>query len=339
MRNKSGKILLIILLASLIGWQGSACAKTKKHHVAQPPTPQTILINEMVEKYNFNRKDLVHLFNNIQVVHAVIPEITHPMEAQTWHAYRGYFVKESRAYRGAIFWRNHEEALNRAAKQYGVPSSIIVAILGVETDYGKGFGKYPVLDTLYTLTFYYPPRADFFRQQLKEYLLLTRELGIDPTSIHGSYAGAMGFPQFMPSSYRYYAVDYDGDGKADLFHDSPDVIGSVANYFKENGWQRGQPVAIQARVATNRYRAIINSSLKTKYPITEFEKYGVIPEQIVPDNMPANLLVFNNKGEYEYWLGLHNFYVITRYNASPVYAMAVYQLALAIEDQYRKMKK
>jgi membrane-bound lytic murein transglycosylase B len=373
MKNKIWKIILIFLAASLIFSQSNVLAKTTKHHTAKhcthhqqknkqkhkyvkkhkkihtalkkhrhistPPTPQEVFINEMVEKYKFNRKQLTILFKHINVNHEIIPEITHPFEGKAWYVYRHYFVKDERAERGALFWLNNEKVLDRASKQYGVPSSIIVAILGVETDYGRGQGKYPVLDTLYTLAFYYPPRADFFRQQLVEYLLLTRDLAIDPTSIRGSYAGAMGFPQFMPSSYRYYAVDYSGNGKIDLFHNTADVIGSVANYFKENGWERGQPVVVQARVVGNGYQTLINNTLKTRYQIAEFEKHGVVPEQNVSDSMAANLMAFKGYGENEYWLGLHNFYVITRYNPSPAYAMAVYQLAGKIEDKYRELKK
>lgn len=342
------KTIIFFLAASLLLWQGGSFAKSHKkttnhsqakHLTHSVPTAQSVFIDEMVTKYNFDRKKLTILFSQIKVRNEVLPQIKHPFEKKAWYAYRRYFVKDERAQRGALFWLKNEGVLNEASKKYGVPPSIIVAILGVETDYGMGEGRDPVLDTLYTLAFYYPPRADFFRQQLAEFLLLARELDVDPTTILGSYAGAMGMPQFMPSSYRYYAVSYSGKKSIDLFKNVPDVVMSVANYFKENGWQQGQPVAVQARVVGNGYQAIINSSLKAKYPLSSLEKHGITSEQIIPDDTLANLIVFQGKEEYEYWLGLHNFYVITRYNPSPAYAMAVYQLALRIEDKYRALKK
>jgi len=211
-----------------------------------------------------------------------------------------------------------------------VPPHIIVAILGVETLYGKHQGNYRVIDALSSLAFSYPRREKFFKKELAQFLLLTREENIDPLSIKGSYAGAMGQPQFMPSSYRYYAVDGTGNRKRDLLNSDADVIFSIANYFKQHGWQAKQDIVAPAIVKNSKYVAINAAARKAKYPIKTLAKYDIRPLKPQPDARLAGLIILNAKTQPEFWLGFNNFYVITRYNTSKLYAMAVYELAQEI---------
>ena len=212
-----------------------------------------------------------------------------------------------------------------------MPPEIIVAIIGVETRYGRHAGRYPVLDALSTLGFHYPPRAAFFRSELEQFLLLTREEHMDPATPLGSYAGAMGRPQFMPSSFRNYAVDFDGDGRRDIWRNDADVIGSVANYFARHGWVRGGPIAQRIHALDPaRFEDVIEAGFKPAFRVAELRARGLRLAAPLPDDTRAALLALKRDGETQYWLALHNFYVITRYNHSPLYAMAVYQLADAI---------
>ena len=226
--------------------------------------------------------------------------------------------------------------MKRAEDVYGIQPQIIISIIGVETQYGQYKGKDKVMDSLATLAFHYPKRADFFRGELEQFLLLTREQNIDPLSLKGSYAGAMGIPQFISSSYREYAVDFDSDGKKDLWLNPIDAIGSVANYFNRHGWETGQLVAFPVSITGNRVNEIINSDLKPHIRPHELIKYGLILNQDITDTVLLKVLKFEQKDHYDYWLGLHNFYVITRYNHSALYAMAVYQLSESIKIEYEK---
>ena len=283
-------------------------------------------IDEMVERHNFDRNDLELKFELAEKLDGVLEAIAKPAEkVLTWREYRPIFVTSKRIRRGNEFLRLHRELLKRAEKEYGVPAEIITAIIGVETYYGRLSGKTQVFDSLVTLGFDYPPRSRFFLSELEQFLLLTREEDIDVSVIRGSYAGAMGMPQFISSSYREYAVDFDGDGKRDLWNSTADVIGSVANYFKVHGWKNGGQVVVPARVDGQIEET--RNKLKPHTSIVDLAKKGVVPKVAVDNDAKATVITLEGKRGKEYWLGLDNFYVITRYNHSALYAMAVYQLS------------
>ena len=224
--------------------------------------------------------------------------------------------------------------LDKAEKAYGVPREIITAIIGVETRYGRNTGRYKVIDSLVTLAFHYPKRAGFFRSELEQFLLLTREQGLDPLEVTGSYAGAMGISQFISSSYRNYAVDFDIDGKTDIWNNPSDAIGSVANYFKMHGWKPGKQIAFRARAEGDQYLQELDGDLLPDKKVRDLAEYGIYPVTPVNPDTMVKLLRFETREGDELWLGLQNFYVITRYNHSPLYAMAVFQLAMEILNQY-----
>lgn len=261
---------------------------------------------------------------------SIVDAISRPAERKPWYQYRPIFVTPDRARGGVEFWEANEELLARAEQTYGVPPEIIVAIIGVETRYGKHTGRYPVLDALATLAFGYPKRAAFFRKQLEHFLLLTLEENIQPVDAKGSYAGAMGKPQFIPSSYRSYAVDFDGDGQRDLWNSNADVIGSVGAYFQRHGWQQNRPIVTIAAGAGSRHDRLTEAGLKPSLPIEELRKEGIGTEIPLNPSTLASLVKLENENGPEYWIGLNNFYVITRYNHSHLYAMAVYQLSREI---------
>lgn len=287
-------------------------------------------VTDMVEKHGFERQSLMQIMDKARFRRDIIRVMRRPAEAKPWHQYRPIFVTQSRTRGGVQFWRDHKALLERAEKEFGVAPEMIVAIIGVETRYGGNTGNYRVIDSLSTLAFGYPKRAKFFRKQLEEFLLLSREENIDSTGAKGSYAGAMGMPQFMPSSYRAYAVDFDGDGKRDLLNSTADVIGSVANYFKVHGWKTDDTVTLRARAGGANLDALVDAGMKPSLSPQTLSKHGVEVAGELPENALASLIRLENKTEDEYWLGLHNFYVITRYNHSNLYAMAVYQLSQEI---------
>ncbi|MFI4956109.1 MAG: lytic murein transglycosylase B [Gammaproteobacteria bacterium] len=291
-------------------------------------------IQEMSKEYQFSPEALTALFKKVDIQESIIDAMNRPAEGKPWYEYRPLFVSHQSINNGVAYYNAHKDALLRAEKQYGVPASIIVAIIGVETRYGRVTGNYRVIEALSTLAFDYPKRAPFFRQELKEYLLLTREEKIDPMSLKGSYAGAMGTPQFMPSSYRKYAVDFTGDGKRNLWTNDSDAIGSVANYFKGYGWQTGAPVAFKLTYVPNA-NSIGLDNVEPNTPIGKLRAEGVKDLDNLNDNMMGTLLGYQLEDKKEIWLGLHNFYVITRYNKSPQYALAVYELGQAIEKRTR----
>jgi len=296
-------------------------------------------VQEMSRKHGFKLKYLRQLMARAHYRQSIINAITRPAEAKPWAAYRPIFVTPSRTKQGVAFWDENEALLEKAEKKYGVPPELIVAIIGVETRYGRHIGKYPVVDALSTLGFGYPKRAKFFKRELAEFLLLIREEQIAPESALGSYAGAMGLPQFIPSSYRAYAVDFDGDNQRDLWNSKADVIGSVAAYFKQHGWKRGGPVTTRASGVNNRHKAFVEAGMKPSLTVSKMRRSGITSEQPVAGNAIASLIRLEGKNGHEHWLGLHNFYVITRYNHSNLYAMAVYQLSREIlAERNRKAK-
>ncbi|WP_320893070.1 lytic murein transglycosylase B [Stutzerimonas stutzeri] len=290
-------------------------------------------IAEMTRDYGFASEQLRDLFKQAERKQAILDAISRPAErVKPWKEYRPIFLTDSRVAQGVDFWRENEAALSRAEAEYGVPAEIIVAIIGVETFYGRNTGSHRVIDALSTLGFDYPPRQPFFRQQLKEFLLLTREEQVDPLTLKGSYAGAMGLPQFMPSSFRAYAVDFDGDGHIDIWNNPTDAIGSAASYFKQHGWAAGEPVVARAKVSGERFEEGLTVGLESQKNAGELRALGWQFDKSVADQTAVTAFRLEGAEGDEYWLGLPNFYVITRYNRSVMYAMAVHQLSQLLAD-------
>jgi len=294
-------------------------------------------INKMVKKHHFNEQQIKQWFMAIRPRPDIIEAISNPAERTLpWHQYRKIFMIEKRIDGGVKFWQQHRQLLERAEKETGVPANIIVAILGVETLYNKYKGRHPVLESLATIGFDYPKRAKFFLSELEQFLLLAREENIDPLSLKGSYAGAMGGPQFISSSYRRYAIDFDNDGKRDIWNNPADMIGSIANYFKVHGWKKDQTITVKANVTGKQYKSVIGRKLKPRHTLNALNKMGVSSRQPLKPELKATLIELENTTGQEYWLGLNNFYVITRYNHSAMYAMAAYQLSRAITQRMKQ---
>lgn len=295
----------------------------------------------MVKKHHFAKPYLVSLFKEVKQRPQVIARINKPFEKEPWHIYQVVFINARHIKQGVLFWRQYEAALTRAEKQYGVPASIIVATIGIETKYGKRTGDYRVIDSLSSLGFSTSPRASFFRKELEEFLLLSKEQHLDPLKIMGSYAGAIGQPQFMPSSYRRYAVNFSHSGKTDLMNNEIDVIGSIANYYHQHGWMTHDLVAVPALTIGDRYHYLSKKNKLTQ-PLTvgELLRYGVVPKyHIDGDTKKVKVIELQNHYSKEYWLGFHNFNVIKRYNSSDLYAMAVYQLSYYIAELQERLPK
>lgn len=256
--------------------------------------------------------------------------------ARSWQRYRARFLDSARIQAGLAFWESHAASLRAASAQFGVPEEIIAAIIGVETFYGRNTGNFETLSTLATLAFDYPPRAPLFRGELEHLFLLAREQGRDPASYYGSYAGAIGFPQFLPSSIRRFAVDFDGNGRIDFDADPTDAIGSVANYLARHGWQRGAPVAVPALLQPGAdVQPLIDAGIEPTLTPQRLAASGITAATIDAPDTPATLVDLATPGDRtEYWLGYRNFYVITRYNKSSFYAMSVFELARALRDQH-----
>ena len=253
-----------------------------------------------------------------------------------WHQYRHIFITDKRIEQGAEFWREHASLLTEVSLKTGVPAEIIIAIIGVETFYGTYRGKDPVFDSLVTLAFDYPKRSKFFSRELEQLLLLAKEQNLDSKALMGSYAGAMGMPQFIASSYRSYAVDFDGDGQANLFDSIPDIFASVANYFVKHGWRANEPVAGPLTALENNSIDRLNPGVKLQYKWSDLSRNGLYSKTELDPDTAVALVKLEQKNVAEYWVGLQNFYVITRYNHSELYAMAVYQLSLLIKDRMRQ---
>lgn len=282
----------------------------------------------MTRDYGFAGEQLTALFDQVERKQAILDAISRPAEkVKPWKDYRPIFITDSRISKGVDFWNRNAEALARAEQEYGVPAQVIVAIIGVETFYGGNTGSWRVLDALSTLCFDYPPRAEFFCQQLREFLILAREQQLDPLTLKGSYAGAMGLPQFMPSSFRAYAVDFDGDGHIDIWNNPVDAIGSVASYFKRHGWVAGEPVVSRAHVKGEQADSGLTQGLDPVKNVGDLRALGWSSADVLRDDIQVTAFRFDGAEGEEYWMGLPNFYVITRYNRSAMYAMAVYQLS------------
>ncbi len=320
-------ILLLTLLATAFAAPVQCAPKSVSKAMRQ-------FVDEMVRVHKFKRTALTKLLQQAQVQDSIIEAMNRPAEGKPWYEYREIFITPARVNGGREFWQQHADELQRAEQEYGVPAQIIIAIIGVETRYGDNQGNYRVLDALTTLAFHYPKRAQFFRRELQEFLLLARQEKLDPLTVKGSYAGAMGVPQFMPSSYRRYAVDFDKDGKRDLLTSTSDVIGSVANYFNKHNWSKGAPIITRAQAEADKHKKLIDKGPKPSTTLSALSKQGVlVNDPNLPPTTLGALIQLEDSNGPEHWVGLQNFYVITRYNHSPLYAMAVYQLSQQILAQ------
>lgn len=292
-------------------------------------------IDKMVNRHGFDRQQLQEILSQAKRLDSVLRLMDNQAPTTSvkppsgpngaWLRYRKKFITPDNVQNGVVFWNQYEDALNRAWQVYGVPPEIIVGIIGVETRWGRVMGKTRILDALATLSFNYPRRAEYFSGELETFLLMARDEQDDPLNLKGSFAGAMGYGQFMPSSYKQYAVDFSGDGHINLW-DPVDAIGSVANYFKAHGWVKGDQVAVMA----NGQAPGLPNGFKTKYSISQLAAAGLTPQQPLGNHQQASLLRLDVGTGYQYWYGLPNFYTITRYNHSTHYAMAVWQLGQAV---------
>jgi membrane-bound lytic murein transglycosylase B len=316
-----------------------AAASPPPNYAARPEVRE--FVDELVSEHAFDRRVLQRLFAQVRHQPPVIGAMQRPLlEPPKWYDYARPFLNSARVSGGVIWWKAHAEDLARAEERYGVPSEVIVAILGVETNYGRNIGGYRALDALATLAFDYPRRAEFFRGELKQFLLLARELGISPLVPKGSFAGALGVPQFMPGSYRRFAVDFDESGRADLWASPADIVGSVAHFLAEHGWQPGGPVLFRAAIVDEARDAVIgrlDGGISERQSLALWAAAGVTPadEPTGPVRESVGLLLLeeNEAGgpSTSYWIACHNFYVLTRYNRSRLYAAAVWELAKAIK--------
>jgi membrane-bound lytic murein transglycosylase B len=331
LRKMNAVLIALAFFGTLSACTSNAAAPGASGYAASPAAQA--FIDEMVKEHGFDRDELIVVFSQAQRREDILELMRKPAEKRLeWHEYRKIFLTQKRIDGGVAFWNNNAQLIEKAEKELGVDAQVMVAIIGVETRYGGNTGRHRVIDALSTLAFDYPPRSKFFRGELEQYLILAREEDIDLLTAKGSYAGAMGYGQFIPSSYRNFAIDFDADGKRDLWNSPADIIGSVANYMKVHGWTLGTTVATRATVSGDAYQAVLKQGLKPHTRIGELRHAGIEPQTTVPDDSLAALIELQYADGPGYWLGLNNFYVITRYNHSPLYAMAVYQLSEEIRQ-------
>ncbi len=317
----------------LAGAVGEAHAKSKDAEGAAPATvdPEFLeFARELNREGGLVESDVLATLAKAQVQQSILDAMSRPAEAKPWKDYRPIFLTDKRRDDGIAFYLANRELIERAAEEFGVAPEIIVAIIGVETSYGANYGRYKVLDALVTLTFHYPPRAKFFRGELRQLFLLgDMHMAYPIDEMVGSYAGAMGWGQFIPTSVANFARDYDGDGRIDLWNSLPDIIGSVANYFSVHGWEKGKPVATLAITRADA-RALSPDGLDPVYPIEQLKTWGYTPTDATSPTELATLVRLEGQDGTENWLTFHNFFVISRYNRSPLYSMAVWQLSQEI---------
>jgi peptidoglycan lytic transglycosylase B len=325
--GRTAALVAALALAAAQAPASAAASYAKREDVRQ-------FISTMVQKHGFSKKRLESVFARVQAQPAVLKSMTlAPESSRAWQSYRAIFLDPQRIDAGVRFRSRHAEALERASAEFGVPEEIILGIIGVETTYGRNMGSYRVIDTLTTLAFDSPNRGEFFRAQLESFLLYTRETRTDVFRMKGSYAGAIGIPQFMPGSYRQFAVDYDGDGRKDLADSPADAIGSVANFLREHGWQRGQGVAVPATVTGSAARLLVDSGVKPLYRAADLPSFGVKPARDIDDDTLCSLIELESPAQpSEYWVAMHNFWVLTRYNRAVFYGVAVLELGRAISE-------
>jgi len=326
---------ILIMLGFLVAPAVSALEITAGDY--QGRADVAAFVERMAADSSYAEAELVELFGEVEKQEHLFAQLDRPAEKELeWYQYRRIFIKDKRIDRGVEFWQKHHQLLTEVSEKTGVPAEIIVAIIGVETFYGIYRGKDPVFDSLVTLAFDYPRRAKFFTTELEQFLLLAKEQGFEARALRGSYAGAMGMPQFISSSYRNYAIDFDGDGQVNLFDSIADITGSVANYFVRHGWQRDGRVARPLVAIENNSIDQLEEGVKPIYKWQDLKQSGLISDFDIDDQTPLALIRLQQSSHPEYWAGYKNFYVITRYNHSELYAMAVYQLAKLIRHKYKK---
>lgn len=323
------KRILALALVSIL----SASCQAQQHPGAEEFAARA------ASEYDLDQEEVILLLQNARFKKSIVDAMSRPAEAKPWYDYRPIFITEKRIRGGVEFWRENEALITLASEKFGVDPQIIVAIIGVETFYGGNTGSYRVLDALATLSFYYPDtgndRSDFFSRELMNFMVLGDEEGLPLEEATGSYAGAMGLGQFIPSSYREYAVDLDGDGRRDLWSSMPDIIGSVANYLHRHGWEMGQPITYPAAVAPGAdMEWAAKRNFKPKLTVAELAEKGFTPSEPVSGETLAAIARLEEKDGEHYFITFKNFYVITRYNRSPLYAMAVYELSEAIRKGF-----
>jgi membrane-bound lytic murein transglycosylase B len=321
----------VFLLVVILVFGRAAVAAEKKPPALSPEVEA--FIAEMVQKHGFEQKALHRLLSQVRPRPAVIKAMSAPGTARPWYEFRSRYIEPGRINAGLAFWHANAATLERAAREYGVPEEILVATIGVETYYGRHTGGFKVLDSVTMIAFNFPPRAELFRSELEQFLLLAREDHIDPATMRGSYAGAMGIPQFLPSSYRRFAIDFDGDGKRDIIHSRADAIGSVANYYRTFGWRTGEAVVVPAEADRSTIDALLEVGIKPQLKVSDLKSRGVVPIAPVDDGAEAALIMVEAETGPRYWLGLNNFYVITRYNRSVNYALTVHELAQELRSR------
>lgn len=293
------------------------------------------LYSSVTAESSYTEAQLEDLFANVKLQPRIIEIMDRPAESLPWHKYRKLFLTEKNITNGVEFWRQHADVLKRAEKEYSVPAEIIVATIGVETRYGTNTGGFKVIEALSTLGLDYPRRSKFFMKELHHFLLLSQEHKLDPLDVSGSYAGAIGYPQFMPSSYRAYAVDFDGSGQSDLYNSMADAIGSVANYYSRHHWKMGKPVGVPTELVKGSADKLATKGLKTNKTVAKLKKSGVRIDIDVASKTPAALLKLEGEAGPEYRVVFDNFFVITRYNTSQLYAMAIQLLSEEVREQYQ----
>ena len=296
-------------------------------------------VDRMVTTHGFERAELTRILDNAEIDEQILETISRPAErVLAWHEYREIFLNDTRISGGVEFWSTHADEILRASETYGVAPEMLVAILGVETYYGRRMGSHRVIDALATLAFAYPPRSEFFTSELEAFFLLVMEEGIDAEQALGSYAGAMGAGQFISSSYRAYAVDGNEDGRINLWDDWQDILASVANYFSAHGWRRDSPVVSRASLSETWSGPEPPNSMNLEQTVASLSGAGYVFSTELSGETPATVLSLEGQDEQEYWVGYHNFRVITRYNRSVMYALAAHQLGQTILAEYQRVR-
>lgn len=307
-----------------------ATDQTRSMSSALPAKVQSF-INYMVKQHHFDREKLVTIFSQVHYNDDVVSHITHPYEEKPWNMYRAHFITEQRIADGLRYWQKHEAALQYAQRRYGVPPSLIIAIIGIETNYGEHIGEYSAINALSTLAFRHESRAHFFTQELVQFFLLTEEQQLPVLQVKSSYAGALGIPQFMPSTYRHYAVTYQDGNHVDLLNNNDDAIVSIANYLALSGWHRNEPIACIFHHTKPFNMALVSTTAKPTTSINRLKSLGIQPNMSVSLDHPVAIVELHNEKNNEYWLAFHNFRVIMRYNPRIIYTMAIYQMSETLQ--------
>jgi membrane-bound lytic murein transglycosylase B len=332
MKNPIQRFSTIVILG-----MSSAIAQVVEVDMDMVQHAKGVFLERVITEHEFKRSEITRILDNAQIDAQILETISRPAErVLPWHEYRKIFLNDARIHGGVEFWRDHVHEVASASEVYSVAPELLVAILGIETYYGQRMGGYRVIDSLATLAFAYPPRSAFFTSELEAFFLLAREEGIDPEEVLGSYAGAMGAGQFISSSYRAYAVDGNADGQRNLWGNWQDILASVANYFSSHGWQWDQPVVDRASLSRTWSGTEFPNSMNLDETITSLSNAGYVLSTELPGETPATPLSLEGEDGQEYWIGYHNFYVITRYNRSVMYALAAYQLSQAILAEYEQ---